>query len=301
MHSGLVVLGADYFGMVLGGPQTLTFYPDVIMKNFGVSSPNCVYQDAQTLHLLSTQGQLWEFSDSKTNEGHYIADFISANFPPASSYVTLHRNGNDSGLFLSNGSTITIKNGINIGGWSLPAYVVGGIGALASIETSVGHYSLCAAPTTAHGYIMARDLTSWADMGGGYNSTYAPYGCGLTIGSITLSQLGEPLPSVSHILGYFDAVGIGGAVDQPQISILPNEISATNSVGFINIPNEQVIPEPPMGCAPSTSLQALRYPINMMNSTSSQYMHHLQIKIIYPNTNAPHTIKALGIGFTQDY
>jgi hypothetical protein len=302
LEKGLVVFGADYFGLALGGPQTLSFWPDVILKNFGVSNPNAIYQDGQTLHCLTTQGQLFEItSESKENEGHYVADFIAANFPPASSYLTLHRNGNDVGLFLANGSTTVLRNGTNIGAWSVPAYPVGGVGALASIETSIGTYSLCAAPTTAAGYILARDLTSWEDDGGQYTSTFAPNGVGITIGSITLSGPGEALVPLHHVIGYFNAAGVGGVVDRPAVAILPNEISPVNTVtGFITIPDEQVVQEPPLGALPSTSLQSLRYPISMMNSQASMYMHHLQIRIIFPNSNAPHTIKALALKFSQD-
>jgi hypothetical protein len=302
LDKGLVVFGADYFGLALGGPQTLTFYPLVILKNFGISNPNAIYQDGQTLHCLTTQVQLWEVtSESKENEGHYVADFLAANFPPASSYVTLHRNGNDVGLFLSNGSTTVLRNGTNIGAWSVPAYPVGGIGALSSIETSIGTYSLCAAPTTAAGYILARDLESWEDDGGQYTSTFAPNGVGITLGSITLSGPGEPLFPVQHIIGYFGAAGVGGVVDMPAVAILPDEISPINTVtGFITIPEEAVVPEPPVGALPSTSLQSLRFPLNMANSQASQLMHHLQIRILFPNSNAPHTIKALAIKADQD-
>ena len=303
LDRGLVVLGADYFGLALGGPTTLSFYPQVILKNFGISSPNCIYQDGQTLNVLTTQGQLFEItSNSKTNEGHYVADFIAANFPPASSYVTVHRNGNDVGLFLSDGDDTVLRYGLNIGAWSVPAYPVGGIGALSSIETSVGTYSLCAAPTTAAGYILARNLNAWEDAGGQYTSSFAPNGCGITIGSITLSGPGEPLVPVQHIVVYADAAGVGGYVDQPVVAILPNEISAKNTVtGFITLPEDQIVPEPPPPAAlTSTSLQQLRYPVNMMNSLASQYMHHLQVRLIFNSTNAPHTIKALAIKSDQE-
>jgi hypothetical protein len=308
LDHGLVVLGADYFGVALGGPQTLTFYPLVISKNFGISSPNAMYQDGQTLHVLTTQGQLFEITNGERElEGHVVADYIASTFPPASSYLTMHRNGNDVGLFMGNGSTTMLRYGSNIGAWSVPAYPVGGFKAMGSIETSIGTYSLCIAPASAPltspptpNYIMARNLNAWADTNGPYTSAFSPNGVGIVIGSITLSGPGEALEPVQHILGYFDAAGVGGAVDVPTISLLPNEISAATSVtGWITLPTDQVVPEPPIGTIPSTSLQSLRYPVSMWNSQASQYMHHLQIRLVYPNTDAPHTIKALAIKFDQ--
>jgi hypothetical protein len=414
LDKGLVVLGADYFGLVLGGPYTLSFYPLVIEKNFGISSPNALYQDGQTLHALTTQGQLFEItSGGKTNEGHYVADFIANNFPPASTYVTLHRNGLDSGLFLANGSTTVLRNGVNVGAWSVPYYPVGGIGALNSIETSVGTYSLCAAPTVEAGYIMARNLNSWQDAGGQYTSNFALDGCGITLGNITLSGPGEPLSPLHHVILYADAAGesspmsagivanpgsnegdqnisitvptdqtiniiltalAGGfsdpdfhitnpaawecifwtkfgdetdlnygfslqvvlngtaigtlsvpapgmsndtiaawinaltvpgtgpvVVDVPNVAILPNEVSANGTqTGFITIPQDQIVPEPPIGALVSTSLQQLRYPVAMMNSQASMWMHHLQVRVIYPSSNAPHSLKALALKFSQE-
>jgi hypothetical protein len=295
-HGGMLVWMSDRLGIVVGGPQTLTFYPDTIMHNFGIASANAIWQDGQTLHLISTQGQSYQMTlREKELEGHYISDFIATNFPPAASYVTVHRNGNDVGLFLANGATTVLRHGINIGAWSVPYYPVGGVGALASVETTVGFYSLLAAPTAPAGYIMARNLSAWADLGGPYTSAFATNACGITIGSITLSTPGEALYPVQHIIGYFDAVGVNGLVDQPSIAILPNEIKGTSGIGFIPLPQDQIIPEPPTGALPSTTLQQLRFPVNMMNSQASQLMHHLQVKITFPSTNAPHTIKALAI------
>jgi len=295
LSSGLVVYLSDRVGVVLGGPQTYSFYPLTIMYNFGASSPNCVWQDGQTIYLLSTQGQLWEMTlRQKTEEGHYVADYIQTTFNPGTSYLTLHRNGLDAGLFLADGSSIVLRDGINVGAWSVPATVTGGIGAIASVETSVGTFSLCAAPTEAAGYIMARDLTQWEDMGGPYNAV------DVTIGSITLSQLGEALVPVEHIVGYFDAVGVNGGIDVPSCAVLPNEIKPTNAQNFIPIPQDQIIPEPPEGAAPTTSLQQLRFPIKMWNSQSSQYMHHLQIKFGFAPSNAPHTIRAVAIKQDQE-
>jgi hypothetical protein len=290
----LLVFLADKVCCVRGGPQTLSFYPDTIMTNFGVSSANCLFQDGQELYVLSTQGQIYSMSEgAKQNEGLRIADYIANNFPTPSSYVTYHRNGNDVGLYLCNGTTQMLRFGPNVGGWSVPYYPVGGCTALNSVETSIGTYSLLT--TNSSGYILARNLSSWQDDGGTYTNPTNPNTVYVNIGSITVSQAGEPLVPVQHIIGYFDTAD--GA--QPSISILPNEIADTG-LGWIAIPPDAIIPEPPYGALPSTTLQQLRYPINMCNSVTSQFMHHLQIKIAFPSTNSPHTIKTLCIKFDQE-
>jgi hypothetical protein len=154
-------------------------------------------------------------------------------------------------------------------------------------------------------YIYARDLNSWGDAGtyGANNGT--PYDdCFVTIGSITLTQPGAVMMALQHVVGYFDAVGTGGeggAPTPPNVWILPNEISDTAGVGFIQLPEAVPEPPPPAQNYPSRSLLALRWPLNMMNSDSaSQFIHHLQVKIEFPAENAPNTIKAIAFKENQE-
>ena len=150
-------------------------------------------------------------------------------------------------------------------------------------------------------YLYARDLTTWSDAGLYGENNGTPYeSCFVTIGSISLSQLGGNLLPLQHIVGYFDAVGTlnNGASSQPDIWILPNEVNDTKGVGFIQLP--EILQEPPIGQNhPSLSIQALRYSVNMMNSQlASQFIHHLQVKIQFEPESAPNTIKA--IAFKED-
>jgi len=152
-------------------------------------------------------------------------------------------------------------------------------------------------------YLYARDLNSWGD-GGVYGANNGqPYGiCNIVLGSITLSQPGAPMFPLQHVVGYFNAVGTldNGGPSKPDIWILPNEISDTAGIGFIQLP--EVLQEPPMGQNhPSKSLLALRYPVNMMNSQlASQFIHHLQVKIQFEPENAANTIKAISFKESQD-
>lgn len=140
---GMVVHLADRNQLILGGPQTATFYPWDFMRKVGVSSPNCVVQDGQTIWMYTTQGQLRRLDGGNdSNEGTYIADLLMDVFPPGSSYLTIHRNGLDEGLFLSNGTDSVIRLGVNIPCWSPIAKPVGGAHALRSVETGIGTYSL---------------------------------------------------------------------------------------------------------------------------------------------------------------
>lgn len=201
---GLLVWGADYLSMALGGPQTLSFFPYDLLKNFGVSSPNCISQDGDTLYALLTSGQCFMLNDSgKSETGNYIVNLLSA-FPPQSSYVAMHRNGTDSGLWLGNGSSTLFRYSLNIQAWSTKYLPVGGVGAIRSVETSVGFYTLCAGRTSGGGYILGRSLSTWQDDSQNYTN------CFVTIGSVILSPPGGTLVPVQHITGYFAAVGALG-------------------------------------------------------------------------------------------
>ena len=147
--SGLLVFLADRVNAIMGGPETISFYTTDAFSNFGISSPNAIFKDGNTIGLFNTQKQYWELAGGKNEVGEHIADYLTANFPPATTYATMHRNGLDVGVFLSNGTNQILRYGTNIGSWSVPAFPLGGAGALRSIETSVGVTTLMMAPPTA--------------------------------------------------------------------------------------------------------------------------------------------------------
>lgn len=314
-NEGMLVFINGQTDIILGGPQTLTFYSQDLLKNFGISSPNCLTQDGDTMWVITTQAQLWRLDmGNKTEDGTYVADLIQDTFPPTTSYVTMHRNGLDSGLFLGDGDENILRMGTNIRAWSTMAHPVGGIKALKSIETSPGNYTLMAArPYGSSGgtgsppdpvvgsYLLGRDLSTWQDDGVDYAL------CQVVIGSMSLSQPGAPMQVVQHVVGYFDAVGSGknsygqeGGPTAPIMEIMPNEISNTVGVGFLLLP--EIVQEPPTAqTQPSVSLQQLRWPVNMVNSNLvSQWMHHLQLRITFPPENAPNTIKSLSLKNDQE-
>lgn len=273
--------------IIAGGPTTLSYYNDDLLDNFGISSPNCVVKDGDNVHVLTTQGQVFTLTVSaKTEVSALIADLVQ-NFPENASYLTNHRNGLDNGLFLGDGSTNILRYGNNVQAWSTIYKPVGGIRAVNSVETTVGNFTLCAGRATPAGFILGRSLTSVQDDGQNYSACFA------TIGNIVLSQPLEPLVPVYRIAGYFAA---GGQV--PTLSVLPNEINASVTP-FITIPNP--IPEPALGAAPSQTLLAREWNLyEMLNTSTSLLMHHLQVKIAFPAENFASTIYGLALKHDQE-
>ncbi len=146
---GLLTYLADRVNVILGGPETISFYPTDAFSEFGISNPNAVFRTRTRIGQFTTQRQYSELAGAEEEIGEHIADYLSANFNAADTYVTMHRDGNDVGVFLSNGVDQVLRFGSNIQAWSVPAYPVGGAGALRSIETSVGTYSLMLASPAA--------------------------------------------------------------------------------------------------------------------------------------------------------
>lgn len=146
---GLLVYLADRVAAILGGPETISFYPTDALSNFGISNPNAIFRDGSAIGQFTTQRQYFELIGSERQEiGERISDYLSANFSAASTYATMHRDGLDVGMFLSNGVDKIIRYGSNIGAWSVASYPLCGAGALRSIETSVGVFTLMLANPT---------------------------------------------------------------------------------------------------------------------------------------------------------
>jgi hypothetical protein len=280
---GLLVWLSDGLKIIAGGPQTLSYYSTDLLDNFGISSPNCVAKDGDTVTALLTSGQVFKLDvSSKTELSAFIAD-IAQTFPRNTSYLAYHRNGLDNGLFLGDGSTNVLRWGLNVNAWSPVYKPVGGIKALNSIETSVGNYTLCAGRATAAGWILGRQPGVVQDDGANYSACFA------TIGSMVLSQPLEPLVPVYYVAGYFAA---GGAV--PTVSILPNEITGSTGPGFVVLPDVQ--DEPSLGMTASQTLMAKQWDVKCMPSMRNSWlMHHLQVKISFPAENFASTIYGVAL------
>jgi hypothetical protein len=283
----MLVWLSDQVKIIAGGPQTLTYYSDDLLENFGISSPNCVTKDGDTVTALLTSGQVFTLNaSSKTETSAFIADIVQT-FAENQSYLTTHRNGLDNGLFLGDGSTDLLRWGLNTQAWSTTYKPVGGIRALNSIETSLGNYTLCAGRATAGGFILGRAPGTFQDDGANYSACFA------TIGNMVLSQPLEPLLPVYYVAGYFAA---GGAI--PTVSILPNEITGVTGPGFVNLPDVQ--DEPGLGAAPSVTLMAKQWDVKCMpNMLNSWLMHHLQVKISFPPENFGSTIYGIALKHDQ--
>lgn len=263
----LVFTNADAF--IIRGTDSGSFYSQLWQANFGVASQNCVASDGDLIFLYTSVRQLFVISDVLDEIGFAIGDTLRSSFDPANVYLTIHRNGSDSGLFISDGSTTVYRYNIARDAWSTARTVAGGVKAVKSIAVADGDYRLLLGRATGSDYILYRDLTNWQDDGTNY-SGYA------TIGTLVIAPLGMTVP--------LDAVLVERTSQGSDmtVSVLLNEISGT----FTQL---NAVNEPPHLPA-STTVIAKRHYLKMAASPLTQTVRHLQAKITFPTENAKNEV-----------
>jgi hypothetical protein len=277
---GLCVFTDDSFWVVLGGPQTLSFYIQPVLQNMGILSANCLMQDGDTLYLFTSNRQLIELQFSGKDEiGFAIADQLLA-FSPATSSLAIHRNGQDEGLFISDGSASVFRYSLRRTAWSTKATIVGGIGIIKSIETTAGTYTLLAGRPTGSDFILGRSLSSFLDGA----TTYSGFA---TIGSLVLST-----PGTNHLVRIQNfTLEYTTAGTDLTLSVLPNELSGS----FTTIPFNTT---DPYQLTASSTVKMRRHDWLGVQSMLPNAVKHLQVKVTLPTENAANELIGFGINPT---
>lgn len=273
--AGLLAFTSDAM-YVIYGTQTAAFYSTLFQKNFGVLSQNCVAQDGDLLFVYTSSRQLFQFDSSISEIGFPIGDKFQTGFNPATSYLALHRNGSDSGLFISDGSTNIYKYRIDQASWSPVTQVGGGAGALAgNIETAAGTNTLLTGRTTGSGYILGRSLTNFQDEGVSY-SAYA------TIGTLVLSA-----PGTTSVVKTVTVERMPVGTDA-IVSVSLNEINGT----FTVLPNP--VNDPPL-ISPSTTVIAKRHSLSAAQTPLAAQCRHLLVKVAFATEAAKNELLSLAL------
>lgn len=261
-----------------GNPNT----PVCLLEDVGLLSPNCFAVNGSTPGLLTSDQQFITLDPNAgiSNLGQPIANILSG-FSSSASYVTWHTQGTDQAFFVADGSTGWYRlaatsppeSGFT---WSPKANIVGGCGAIKSIETTPGNKTLLVGPATS-GPILKRDLTASQDNGTSYPANFI-------LGSIVLAQPNQCAEVVSITT---EAKAIGSHV---AVSVLCDEIETTGSSQFVNL--LQPVNDPPFLTAPLTL-----YPDRWYFSTAQipAWLRHLQINFTWPSENAANELLAFSL------
>jgi hypothetical protein len=226
--------------------------------------------------MYTSNRQLFSISDTLQEVGFPVGDHLASDFDPTATYLALHRNGTDQGLWMSNGTTKMRRFSLATQSWDTEHQVVNGAGAIASIEATNSVWKLFTGRTAGSGYILARDTTTYQDDGSSY-SAFA------VVGTMVLAPPGQ-LAKIEYILTEVMPVGT-----YPTISVLLNEISGT----FVPLPNP--VSDPPR-LTTSTSLTMKRHHLKSAATPLAEQLRLLQVKITFATENARSELLGLGVG-----
>lgn len=281
---GLLVFTQDDIYVCLG-TDTVSYYVIPWQRNYGVLSQNCVAQDGDSVYFYTSKSQLWEITSNGMAEvGFPIGDQLLSTYAPASSYLAIHRSGTDVGLWISDGSAHLKKWDPRFSsdyGWNPTATPSGGVGAIRSIETSVGTWQLMVGLPTASGHILKRDTTLYTDDGTSYT-------CNGIVGSLMVAPPGGK-SRLQMVL--VQAMPVGTA---PSVGVLLNNISGSfTSLSATADPPELNVS--PASLATPTTITQNRYYFKSAASPLPEFVQNLQIKLSFPAENFRAEILGLGI------
>jgi hypothetical protein len=267
--SGLLVFTTTDIWVVIGQDLT-TFYPSRIFAGHGLLSVNALSVDGSTIYAQLADKQFISLNPSagSIEIGFPIGDQIDANISPALSYVTRHLGGSeDNAIFLADGSTGWYRLnpnqvGASLSGeqtpvWSPFATIVGGCGAVKSVQTTAGANQLLVGQTST-GPVLVRDLAVFTDNG-------ETYTWNAIIGSIVLANSGQLAVTESITTEFTEA-----SVTQPEIGVILDEIAGT----FEELPLS--VNDPPQ-LNPSTSILSQRFYLSQ--GTDPPLCKHCQIQL----------------------
>lgn len=271
---GLVVFTANEISVVLGGPETETFWVHSLMTGLGIQSQNCLSQDGDTIYFYTTGRQFFSLSSNGQEEnGFAVAPTLAATFNPTSSYVAVHRSGQDQGVFLADGSTHDIRYNLNAQCWDVLATPTNGIGPIASIQTAIGTQTLV---STSNGYIVNRDPTTYSDAGTAYTG-YA------TVGSLNISQAGQDPGQIESVV--VTSADVGTAL---TVSVMPNEIAGS----FTSLGSAV---QDPWQLPASSTINMERYDWKNNQSALPNAIRHVQVKVTLPTEAFKNEIYTLSL------
>jgi hypothetical protein len=276
---GLLVFLTDDVYLIRGIDQT-SFYPNLYLSQFGVSNPDCVVKDGESLYIYTTTKQLYELKATSADEiGFPIEDVLATNFNPATTHLTIHKDGKDNALYLVNNNSSILRYSLKSRSWS-PLWLTGTVGMagiIKSVETATATYNLLMGGS--YGYVLKRDYTTHLDDG------TQPTGAFLLLGTLLLTRPGQVL-NVDAI-----AVDYTAATTNPTVKLNFNEVSMPTFL-FTALTNPQ--PEPAI-LAPTEYIKSLRYYLNSNQSQKPTLMRFLQILISFPDQNVKDEVLGIGV------
>ena len=227
---GLLVYTTSDIGIISGGPNILTMFPNIYVPGVGLSSYNALAVRGGLIDFFTADSQVVTFDPNQgaSKTGYPIGDQFfkygsqTTTYSSSTAYVAYHTQGLlDDALFVADGSTGWFRGVTNLAPdasitgpvWSPKANIVGGVKAIASLEIRPGQHALLLGATSANQPVLVRDstFTTFSDNGTAYPSNF-------TIGSIIMANPGQ-LAELGFVTCEFLKTGTS-----PKLSVLLDEI-----------------------------------------------------------------------------
>ena len=278
----LVFLTSDVYA-ILGGPVFTTFFPTPMVPGVGLLHYQALDIHGGVIYMYTADNQFISLDPSGGAQrmGGPVADKL-AMFDATKVYVTVHENGNDNAIFVSNGTTgwyrlnpAQFPNGTPV--WSTFATITTGAGAVESIEVSNGIHRLLVAGVGSNKPILMRDFSTYEDNG-------TPYTCFFTMGNINLVSPGQ-IAGLTFVNLRATRVGT-----TPTCSFLLNEVSGT----FTQFPQAQAYPWQIYGATKQpTSLFSNAYYFRATGLPA--LAEHMQVQVSFPAENFANEVLSLTV------
>lgn len=277
---GLLVFTVTGDLYVIRGLNPLEFYIQLLRSRIPVASPNCVVTDGDVIYIYTANSKIFRITDTVEEIGEPLTDTDLTTFAPSTSYLTVHRVGNDAALWLSDNASKLLRFDLTTETWSTPFEIEVTCGYVGSILTAMSSgeptFNLLIAPALGtSGFLWYLDDTVNTDDGTAYTAS-------LTFGRI-FANPGETAT--------FDSIYMEGsdAGTPPQCSILPQEISGQFA------PLQPPVNDPYNLSEPG-SYKTKRYWPN--TTQKSQIMRYLQVKFDWKAEDTADELYSIGIEAT---
>jgi hypothetical protein len=258
-----------YIETGLGTSASPFIEPPTFQEGIGLLSYDAECVNGSTMYMMTSSNRVvsWDPGAGEVEVGFFIGDQFDADFDPAAAYLTFHEGSSeDMALYVGDGATGWYRMGIlgapesgNV--WSTERQIVGGCGAIQSVEVTPGQKMLLIGPNSS-GPILQRDYSTYADNG-------TPYPMNLKIGSLLLCQPGSEA-EVEFVT--LDSLLIG---TRPTVGVLLGELSGySDSPAFTML--QATARDLPLLPAPQT-LYSDRY--HMAQNQNQQSCRHMQLMI----------------------
>src|SRR5271166_2819645 len=296
----LVFTVSDIYIIAGNGTATSPILPAIpYLTGIGLANYNALDINGGLIGFFTTDKQFVIFDPSAglSYVGFNIGDQFRLNnglpgtsWNPSLVYVSWYTNGEDQAWFVGDGvngwykciATPAPEQGSVA--WSPFATIVGGAGAIKSVETAPGVHNLLVGQTTSTSNLLYRSLSATTDNGTTHSngSAYSAYG---VIGSIVLAQPGQ-IAKIAFITT--DSVNVGSPL---ILGVILDEALPYYTGSFDILKDWKT---DPTNMPQSTSILSQRFYL-AENTEDSAYCKHLQILCQWPPEAAMNELVAITV------